>query len=100
MPGLEQPSGENNTPTPNHDGNAPADGFDTEPAEPIPAREALSSSARMLEVAANTADQLGAADLRPRMLGIAYRMLGSVASLLSRSDRLPVAERAFPGFQR
>ena len=56
MPSFEQSSGEIATPTSQLNGDA--DDLDTEPSAPIPVQEAASASARMLELAAVTADQL------------------------------------------
>lgn len=59
MPSFDQPSGDTATPTEDHPGAVPAgDDVGAQPDASNPMREAESRSARMLEVAARTADQL------------------------------------------
>lgn len=58
MPSFDLPSGETATPTRDHDGSAPDGDVAAETAASNPDREVSSSSSRMLEVAALTADQL------------------------------------------
>ncbi len=58
MSSFEPPSGEMVPPTPRRDEGAWPDDVDTEPAAPVPPVDSPADSARMLELAAMTADQL------------------------------------------
>lgn len=85
MPTFDKPSGETTTPTPNQDGT-PGTDVDTEPAAPIPGGEAASSSARMLELAAITADQL-VADARTEAATMAAELSRTAAEQRADLDR-------------
>ena len=58
MLSIEQVLGESAPPTPDQEGNALVDAVTTEPTEPITEEAPTSAAARMLELAAVTADRL------------------------------------------
>lgn len=86
MPTFDKPSGETTTPTPDEDGNAAGADLNTEPAAPTPGGEAASSSARMLELAAITADQL-VADARTEAETMAAELSRTAAEQRADLDR-------------